>query len=326
MPVLFSVLIAIAITPISNKLESKGMNRTLAAVLIIGLGTLITTGIIFIVFLQAQNLVNAMPELSAKIESWIIKLAIGIEDLLNITRAQQQELLASNSKEIFSNNISVITNSFTAIFDFMSFMAITPFNLLFLMIYRENFRIGLRLASRSQKMAKRNLLIIKRVQNGLQAYVKGLMLIITIIATLNSVGFLIVGLDYAILLAVISALLTLIPYIGVVLGAFIPFMVALVTKDQLMYPIAVLGIAAFVQFLEGNFLTPRIIGSQVGVNPFFIILSVILMASLSGIIGMILAAPLLAITKIICANVEVLKPVSIVLSSNNEAATDSASE
>jgi predicted PurR-regulated permease PerM len=150
------------------------------------------------------------------------------------------------------------------------------------------------------------------------SYIVGLLIVITIIAVLNIVGLLALGIKYAVFLGILSAALTVIPYIGIIIGAALPVLVALITKDSLLYPLGVMAIFAFVQFLEGNFITPNIIGSKVNVNPLAAIVALIIGGKIWGIIGMIMAIPMCGILKIMFSHYPRLKPYAILLQSTNK--------
>ncbi|MEX2379925.1 MAG: AI-2E family transporter, partial [Vicingaceae bacterium] len=149
-------------------------------------------------------------------------------------------------------------------------------------------------------------------------YIIGLLIVISIIAVLNTVGLLALGIKYAVFMGILSAALTVIPYIGIFIGALLPVVVALITKDSLFYPLAVIAIFGFVQFLEGNFITPNIIGSKVNVNPMAAIVALIIGAKIWGIAGMILAIPICGILKIMFSHYPRLKPYAILLQSTNK--------
>src|SRR5690606_27996813 len=143
----------------------------------------------------------------------------------------------------------------------------------------------------------------------------GLFTVIVIIAVLNTVGLFALGIKHAIFFGALSAILTIISYAGVFLGSLLPAIFALVTKDSLWYPVGVIGIFAVVQFLEGNFITPNIVGNQVSVNPFAAIVGLLIGGMMLGATGMIFAIPLLAIIKVICDGVESAKPIGYLIGS-----------
>jgi predicted PurR-regulated permease PerM len=136
----------------------------------------------------------------------------------------------------------------------------------------------------------------------------GLFLELILVAVLNSIGLLILGLDYAILLGILGAVLNLIPYVGGIVGTFIPMLVAAVTKDSYMYAAWVMVIYAFVQFIDNNVIVPRIVASRVKLNGLVSIIIVIIGNALWGVSGMFLAIPVAAISKVIMDQIEPLKP------------------
>ncbi len=141
-----------------------------------------------------------------------------------------------------------------------------------------------------------------------QDYITGLFMVMAIVGALNSIGLFILGIKYALFFGLLASILTIIPYIGIFIGSLLPMAFALVTKDSAWYAV---GVAAFfwvVQFLEGNFITPNIIGNKVSINPFAAILALFIGAEVWGAAGMILFIPFLAILKVLFDAVEPLQP------------------
>jgi len=190
-----------------------------------------------------------------------------------------------------------------------------PIYIFFMLYYKENFKHFIKKVDRSKDNNLTN--ISEEIKEMVHNYIVGLSIVITIIAFLNSVGLAILGIKYAFFLGVLSAILTIIPYIGVFIGGLLPFLVALLTKDSFFYPLAVVGLMAIVQFLEGNFITPNIVGSKVNVNPLAAIVALVIAGKVWGILGMILAIPITGITKIIFSHYDRLKPYAILLESSS---------
>jgi len=130
---------------------------------------------------------------------------------------------------------------------------------------------------------------------------------------LNSVGLLILGIDHAIFFGVLSGLLTIIPYVGISIGATLPIIMALITKDSIWYAVGVVGIFTTVQFLEGNFIGPRITGSKVSINALAAIIALVIGGKILGIAGMILAIPAIGAMKVLLMHSYYLKPFVILL-------------
>ena len=121
------------------------------------------------------------------------------------------------------------------------------------------------------------------------------------------------GVEHAIFFGVIGAILNIIPYVGPFIGALLPMSYALLTMDNLLSPLLILGAYQAIQLLEGNYLTPKIVGSQVNLNAFMTFLGLLLGASVWGVAGMILIIPILAILREIFDLSSSTKPFALLL-------------
>jgi len=142
--------------------------------------------------------------------------------------------------------------------------------------------------------------------------------VMVIVGILNSIGLLILGIEYPFFFGFLCALLLLVPYVGIIIGSILPALVALATKDSYWYAVGVIGIFGFIQFLEGNYITPKITGTKVSLNAFVSILSIILFSMLWGIPGMILALPITASLKVIFDNTKNMKNIGFLLGEAKE--------
>ena len=150
-----------------------------------------------------------------------------------------------------------------------------------------------------------------------QQYLKGILLDVLILSILNAIGFLALGLKYALLFAVLAAFLNIVPYIGVLVGSIFPVAIALLTKDSLWYAVGTAGVCIVVQFLDNNFITPKVVGSSVSINPLAATLALLLGAKVWGIVGMILSIPVTGMFKVMFDQMETLKPYGFLLGQEN---------
>jgi predicted PurR-regulated permease PerM len=150
--------------------------------------------------------------------------------------------------------------------------------------------------------------IVTQIKTVIQRYLIGLVIEAVLIATLYTIALLILGVDYALLLGIIGALINVIPYIGGIVGTALPMMVALGTKSSPWTAIYVLVIFFVIQLIDNNYIVPKIVASKVKINALFSIIVVIAGNALWGIPGMFLSIPLLAIVKLIFDHIEPLKP------------------
>jgi predicted PurR-regulated permease PerM len=134
-----------------------------------------------------------------------------------------------------------------------------------------------------------------------------------ITGALTFIGLYLLGIEYALFLGALTALLTPIPYVGVFISALIPITLSLLTKDSFWYAGGVIGIFVVVQFLEGYVITPKVMRESVNINPFIIVLGLIIFGSVIGFMGMILTVPILAVIKVLITHYPSLKAWDLLL-------------
>jgi predicted PurR-regulated permease PerM len=142
----------------------------------------------------------------------------------------------------------------------------------------------------------------------IKSYIVGIFIEMAIVGILTTTGFLILGIKYAILLGAITALLNLIPYIGILVAGIIAILATLGNSTDVYLILGIIIVNIVVQFIDNNIIVPKIVGNKVSINSLVTMIGVIIGGSLWGIPGMILSIPIIAIIKIIFDNIESLKP------------------
>jgi predicted PurR-regulated permease PerM len=155
--------------------------------------------------------------------------------------------------------------------------------------------------------------IVGKITTVAQKYLTGRVMSILTLATLYSIGLLIVGVKNAVLLAGIAALLTVVPYVGSALGGLFPFMMALVTEDSIQPAVMVVVVIVVIQTIDNYFIEPNMVGGEVNLSAFASIFAILVGGIVWGVAGMVLFIPMAGIVKIVCDHVEPLKPVGYVL-------------
>jgi len=297
MPFLFALILSLALLPSCQRLESFGFNRFFSITTVLIVLTIIAFGLGTFFYWQFKNFASDLPELSVKSTEMIKQWLTNLQDTLGVSFDDPVSKLEENLSGVLQTSSGILQGTFSTVSQVFSFIVMVPVYTFFILYSRDRLRVFIENQKRESR--KNNYLgLVDDIKDSVRDYLKGMSIVVLIIAVLNTVGLLIIGIDYAILLGVFSALLTVIPYVGVVIGALIPVFVAFITKDSLLYPMAVIGLYSLVQFLEGNLITPRILGNTVHLNPLVIILGLVMAGYLAGIPGMIMAIPVLAIIKI----------------------------
>lgn len=141
--------------------------------------------------------------------------------------------------------------------------------------------------------------IAAEINQFVSAYVRGQLLVGAILAVLYSTGLFIIGVDFWLLLGLISGFGNLIPYVGFVVGILLSSIMALVTYGDFSHLLQVWALYAGVQALEGTVITPKIVGSKVGLSPLIIMLALVIGGNLFGLIGIFLAVPVAAVVRVL---------------------------
>ena len=306
MPLAFSALIAMLLQPVSNWLQQYKFNRVLAIITSMILLTVVLGGILSLLSLQLVQFADRLPEANQKIQAISSDLVQFFEVQFNLSPNRQVEFLergletvVDKSGEYISTALGTTTSVFTTI-------GMLPFFVFFMMYYKKMYRTFLHKAVEGKN--KEIDTVIDSIQSVTQSYIVGMMTVITILAVLNAIGLWIVGIEHVLFFAVFAAVLAIIPYIGIIIGSLPAIIFALLFTESLLTPLGVIGVFTAVQFLEGNFITPNIIGSSVSINPFMALIALIIGGNLWGISGMILFVPFLGILKCIFDQVEELQP------------------
>ena len=150
--------------------------------------------------------------------------------------------------------------------------------------------------------------VIRQSRGVIQNYMQGLIIEMIIVAVINAIGFLILGIKYPIFLAVFAAVLNLLPYIGMLIASIFCALITLTTSPDAQDAVLVVVILVIVQFFDNNIIMPRVVGSKVKLNALLTIVAVLVGGALAGVAGMFLSIPGLAILKIIFDRVDDLRP------------------
>ena len=306
LPLIYAAILAILLSPIVSYLESKHVNRAIAVGLVLFFALSIIATLIFLFISQINILVDAWPLLTEKFQELIEQFVAWSRDNFNIRASEMNRILANLKEEIFNSNNLGIGHTLTKVGSLLATVLLTPVYIIMFLYYQPHLIrfIHKLFGSDNDNNVNEILTAIKGI---IQSYLVGLSIEIVIVAVLDSAGLLLLGIPYAILLGCMGALLNLIPYVGGFIAASVFVVIALLTKTP-VFVLYVLAIYFVVQFIDNNFLVPKIVGAKVQLNALTSILAVFSGAALWGVPGMFLSIPLVAILKLIADHIKPLKP------------------
>lgn len=310
-PMAFSVLLSILLLPLCSKLERNKIPRAVAISICLLLAVSVITLFFYLIVLQIRTFDEVVPALKERWFTVYESMNQFLQSRFNIQLDEEKLNIRDNMSSIFENTSGVLTGTLSTTTGFLSNLALVPLYIFLLLFYRDFFRQFLYRAARVSN--DRIDAILSRVKEVILSYMVGLLLVIGIVGSLNTISLWILGIDHALFFGFFAAVLVLIPYIGVAIGSLLPILMSLITKDSAWYAFGVAASFGLIQFLEGNFITPYVVGNQVSINPFAAIVSLILFGNLWGIGGLVLALPLTAILKVIADSFESLEPLGFLL-------------
>jgi predicted PurR-regulated permease PerM len=297
-PVAFSVFFAMLFTSLSNRMERAGVKRIFTALISLLIIVTVAAGIGALVYSQARKLAEELPEMEKKIETFKGKAQDYIGRKLNIPK-EKQETLIKKQLNAMSESAGSAVKEFISGFAGLIGSAVMVLMFTFLFLYQrekyESFFIQLCDKTPPEEAKK----LIHKISKVSQGYLTGRALSVLIFTVLFTSGFLIIGLKNAFLLAFVAALLTIIPYVGSIVGGLFPFAVALITEDSTSVAVGALAVIVIIQGIDNYFIEPYIIGGEVNISGFFTILILLIGGLLWGVAGMVLFLPMLAVVKII---------------------------
>lgn len=303
-PFLISGVLFYLFRPVVDSLTKIRFPRVLAilTIYIIGIGLLVLVGFLIGPPLskQVNNLIENLPTMMDKAQVQFVEMSHHpwIEPYIdwNVISQTVVNYLKTSYAEIGSNIASflgVITNVITV-------LVTVPFILYYML--REGYKAPdyfLQLFPEWER--KQGKAILQDMDQALSSYIKGQVIVSVSIGVLVYIGYLIIGIEYSLLLAIIAMFTNVIPFLGPLLGVIPALIVALISSPGMVYQVLIVAVIA--QQLEGNLISPYVMGKNLNIHPLTIILLLLVAGSLGGFLGLLLAVPTYAVCKVIVVHV-----------------------
>ncbi|PKD16094.1 hypothetical protein APR41_09885 [Salegentibacter salinarum] len=319
-PLVTAIILALLLIPLANLMEGK-LNRLFSSLLSTVLLLLFSFGVFILLSFQIKNFVDDWDKIKETMTPKIEQLqsyayehtALSSEDLEEYKKENDIKSMLTSG----GNSGQQAFNFLNSVTSFLSNYLLTFIYIFFLLNYRRRFKIFiLKLFSNQRKKQVKQ--IIDETARVAQFYLRGKLILIIILSILYSIGLGISGVNNYILIAVIASFLTLIPFIGNIIGMGLALIFGYLTQGETSILIGVILTFTLVQFIESYVLEPFIVGDKVDIHPFFVILAIILGNMIWGVMGMILAIPVLGILNVVFNHVPALEPFGYLLSTDEE--------
>jgi len=301
-PICYGLLIAMVLYPVCKWLEQRRWPRSLAITAGLLIVFIIFGIIISLLFIEIDVLRKEVPELLTKARPSLLQLQNWIESVLGVSVASQNEWRQQLLHNLSGNTSAILQSIFTATAGGLFTLFLVPVYAALFLYNRETFvQFLAKLAGSGQRLQLQ--VILTETINTYFHFIKGMVQVYLIVGVLNSIGLLALGIPHAILFGMLTAIMTIIPYVGIVISALLPISIAWITKDSIVYPLGVVAVFTFVQYLEANIIFPKVVATQLKVSTWATLVAIFAGGIIWGVSGMILFIPFIGILKIVAGHI-----------------------
>lgn len=308
-PLFFGLLIAIVMYPICKWFERHGWSKPLAITACLLIVTILFAALFALLVWQLNVFSKDAPAIFKRLEAVMQQMQSWLIESIGVTTDMQNnwsEKLTGNIGGILQSTVQTTVNALFILF-------LIPVYTALIMYHRKVFVQYLKLVTPGKYQHQLDA-ILQQVIHTYFNYIKGMILVYLIVGILNSIGLFALGVQNAILFGMLCAIMTIIPYIGIFLSALLPISVVWMETGNIWYPLGVIAVFSFVQYLEANVIFPKVVGTQLHVSTLAMLIAIIAGGIIWGVAGMVLFIPFVAILKIISDNIEEWKPINLLLS------------
>ncbi len=312
-PLVLAAVLSMVFIRLCNYFESKGAPRGFASLYCILLLIIVAAAVVTLLSIQLGDLAENMDSMKKHLFEMLESLKQWINQTLGIKKAAQQKMIDENTSGKSSGMMLSFATGLVGIMT--DTILVLVYIYLFLSMRGHIKKFILKLVPKKENAETTD--VIQQAGKVSQKYLSGLAAMIGVLWIMYGIGFSIVGVKSALFFAVLCGLLEIIPFIGNLTGTSLTVLAVMAQGGDGKMIIGVLITYFLVQFIQTYILEPLIVGEQVNINPLFTILAIVLGEFIWGVAGMILAVPLLGMTKIICDSYPHLQPYGYLLGPEN---------
>lgn len=306
-PFLLAAVLAYIGDPATDRLEALGLSRTLAVVVVFTVLVLAGLGALFLLLPmlghQIELLVAKVPGYVAWLQQEVLpwlRDALGVEGPLLDPEALRQALGEGwrSAGGVVAMVAGRISSSGLALLAWLANLVLVPVVTFYLLRDWDDFIARLR-ELLPRRYEPKVVEIVRDSDRVLGVFLRGQLLVMVVLGAIYTAGLWWVGLDLALLIGMLSGLVSFVPYLGLIVGLLAAGGAALVQFHALEPVLYVAGVYAGAQLLEGTVLTPLLLGSQIGLHPVAVIFAVLAGGQLFGFFGVLLALPVAAVAVVL---------------------------
>lgn len=315
LPILYGILIALILNPLEKKLRKKVRFPSLSIIISFLIVLLPIILVLYVVSIQLGNIIDSLPDVNKNLNSLMSKATSAIYENIPFLQKNKEIIDPEQIQEHLDGPLNILQTGIVSSSQGIFSIALAILYSFFFLYYSKSFKAFI--IHQFEKSSRPNIReTLSEIRLTVQSYIGGLGKVILILSCLNSIGLWLIGIDYALFWGILAGFLAVIPFIGTIIGGLLPFLYSLATSDYSWQPGAVAIYYFAIQQIEGNIITPKVIGNQVDLNPLFSIFALIFFGTIWGIGGIILSLPFMAVLKIAFDHNEQTKSLAVLMGSS----------
>ncbi len=303
-PFVISFVLAYLLAPLVGLVE-RWISRTLAILLIVILvvGALSGIGVVIIpkVIDELAEFGRQVPKYGAVITSYYERILTWVQSVYDVSTGDVKKWFLEGLPEvgkIFADQVTSALHGLSSGLAALLNLLMIPFLTFYVLKDYERIKRSLR-NFLPRRHVQATVSLLDQIDDVLGQYVRGQFLVSSFIAILTSTGLALSGIRYAVLLGMMAGLFNLIPYVGLAISLGVAALVAVLDQGPLLNLAKGILVFVVVQGIEGNFLSPRVVGQKVGLHPVWVMFALVAAAHFWGFVGMIVAIPAAAVVNIV---------------------------
>lgn len=307
LPFIVGLVLAYFLNPVADRLSALGLNRAVASAVIVGAVAALIGTILYLIapilIAQAQHMAAALPgeieRLTNIVETWARERLGDRYPEVQQGLAQSSQSMAENVSGILGWLATMLWDRSLAIFNFVTLILVTPVVMFYVLVdWHPMLKKLDSWLPRDQAATVREL--ASDINDAVAAFIRGQGTVCLILGTFYALALSMLGLKYGLLVGVITGILTFIPFVGWATGLITATTLAVIQYWPEMLPIVlVMSVFGVAQALDAAILSPKIVGSKVGLHPVWLIFALFVFSYLFGFVGTLIAVPLAAAVGVI---------------------------
>src|SRR5687767_4906597 len=306
-PLLFSVVISILLSSVVDFLVIKKVDRVIAICIALLLTLFVIALVTVMIISQANMFIDALPEFNKRLDILQLEFSKWFSENFGVGARKTNEWLNSARADLTVMSSERVGNTISTLINALIVLILIPIYI-FLLLFYQPLLVDFIHRVIGEEHTKDVGIVLGSTRSLLKSYFAGLLIELVIIAILNSIGLIILGVQYAILIGILGAFLNMIPYIGGIITLGISMLMAMLSNTDPIYALYAAGLFFIIQIIDNYFLIPKVVVSKIKINALVAIVAVIAGGAMWGVAGMFLSLPLIAIIKVIFDRIPALEP------------------